>query len=87
MTAAADHCRSCGAPIVWGINVGTRKPMPVDAEPSSRGNVSRYDAADGPRLVVLNATKASAMRAAGQSLYLSHFATCPHADRWRKDDR
>ncbi|NDK91421.1 hypothetical protein GYA93_17820 [Gordonia desulfuricans] len=59
--------------------------MPIDAEPSGLGNVSRYDAADGPRLVVLTHNKAAAMRAAGQPLYLSHFATCPHAAAWRKD--
>lgn len=40
-----DHCQSCGAEVVWGTNVSTRKAMPVDAAPSPIGNVSRYDAA------------------------------------------
>lgn len=82
-----DHCRSCGAEVVWGTNVSTRKAMPVDAAPSPIGNVSRYDAADGPRFVVLNRNKAAAMRAANQPLYLAHFASCPQADQWRKDER
>lgn len=80
----SDHCRSCGAEIVWGTNVTSRKPMPVDAAPSPIGNVSRYDAADGPRFVVLTRNKAAAMRAARQPLYLSHFASCPDAKAWKK---
>lgn len=81
------HCRSCGAPIVFGTNVSTRKPMPVDAEPSEVGNISRYDAADGPRFVVLARSKAAAMRAQGVALYLSHFASCPNAAQWRKESQ
>lgn len=78
-------CRSCGAQIVWGTNTATGRPAPIDAAPSERGNISCYPAADGPRLVVLGAAKASAMRAAGQLLYLSHFATCPQAGKWRRE--
>lgn len=77
-------CRSCGAEVVWGTNVSTGSAMPIDVEPSDIGNVSRYDELRGPQFVVLPPRKASAMRACGQQLFLSHFATCPHADSWRR---
>ncbi|MFT4127354.1 MAG: hypothetical protein QM662_14140 [Gordonia sp. (in: high G+C Gram-positive bacteria)] len=67
------------------MNVTSRAWMPVDAAPHpTLGNVSRYDAPDGPRFVVLAARKAAAMRAAGVALYVAHFASCPHAASWRK---
>lgn len=79
-------CRSCRSPIRWGRDANTQNLMPLDAEPSPSGNVSMYvDNAGEAHIVVLNRSKAKAMRDSGQELYLSHFGSCPHADRWRKD--
>lgn len=83
-----EFCRSCRAHIIWGVDAVSRKPMPIDAEPSPNGNISMYVSHGGDvRLMVLAKSKASAMRAAGQPLYLSHFGSCPHAADWRKDRR
>lgn len=90
MTRFDPACRSCGAPIRWGTNGATGKPIPIDAAPDpQRGNVSAYqDATSGKTiLTVLTAPKAAAMRAADVPLHLSHFATCPHAGQWRKKNR
>ncbi|MGB6246090.1 hypothetical protein [Gordonia sp. (in: high G+C Gram-positive bacteria)] len=79
-------CRSCRSPIRWGTDANTRRLMPVEAEPSPTGNISVYvDSTGDLHLVVLNRSKSAAMRAAGHPLFLSHFVSCPHAARWRKD--
>jgi hypothetical protein len=76
-------CRSCGAPIIWlTIRPGSRR-MPVDAEPSPSGNIiADLDQAMG---VVVSAEPLRQMKVdtPDEPFYLSHFATCPQADRWR----
>lgn len=85
---ATSACASCGADIIWCHDARTGKPAPVDAAPDPHGNVSVYLAAKGEaRSVVLASTKASAARAAGLPLHLNHFASCPHADRWKSRGR
>ena len=72
-------CKSCGASITWTITKATGKNMPVDAEPSVRGNLvvefrnggyeSRF-ATDEDRQLA-------------RPMHTSHFATCPDAPSWR----
>ncbi|MFC0314501.1 hypothetical protein ACFQNE_01980 [Gordonia phosphorivorans] len=71
------------------MDAKTNRLAPVDADASEYGNVSIHvdPVSREPQQVVLGKAKAAAMRAAGQPLYLSHFASCPHAYRWRKDYR
>lgn len=83
-----ELCRTCRSEIVWGTDASTRSLMPVDADPSPNGNISVWvDAAGAAHLVTLSRAKASATRAAGKELHLSHFASCPDAAQWRKDRR
>lgn len=65
------ECRSCSAPIVW-VYTDDRKAMPVDAKPERR-------------LVPTGSTRDGKPRMRVRATYVSHFATCPDADRWRKD--
>lgn len=68
-------CRSCEAPVIWTVTT-TGKKMPIDEQPSPRGNlvyvegVARASTAEDQRL--------------RRPLYTSHFATCPDAARHRR---
>lgn len=70
-----SRCSSCSAEIVWAQTV-TGKLMPVDAEPSPRGNVVL--AQEGEKLVAF----VSAAPVDGG--HLSHFSTCVNADQHRR---
>jgi hypothetical protein len=61
-------CRSCNADVLWVETDGGWR-MPLNAEPEKR--------------FVLEAGQ-SPMKAKQRNTYVSHFATCPHAERWRK---
>lgn len=63
------RCRSCHAPIVWA-ETEAGKRIPLDEKPAT---VFQLQA------VALGPPKAVPVRA-----HVSHFATCPHADEWRK---
>lgn len=82
-------CRSCGAPIFWAQNATTRKSMPVDAEPSEKGNVQLYDRGGSVIARVLGAEDAQRTRdtawalSGTHTLRTSHFATCRDAGSWR----
>lgn len=72
-------CRSCGAAIIWGKTVAG-KNMPLDAEPSDKGNMTISQ--DG---VIAAITAASPLFAdTGAARYLSHHATCPDGKKWRR---
>lgn len=78
-----SKCRSCGAKIIWIITPAGKK-MPCDPEP-----VYFKPAQDGElRLVTANGTIARGTKAekAEDALcgYVSHFATCPNADKHRR---
>lgn len=67
-------CRSCGAEILWCEATVTGRRMPIDPEPSPIGNLvlvhgGRFRVADNDDV---------------PPLHLSHFATCPQANEWRK---
>lgn len=72
-------CRSCGAPMIWTVTSSGRR-MPVDAEPSSLGTFALEEEGD---LVLAVLVPNAAQDTSGQ-LHMSHFATCPQADDWRK---
>lgn len=82
-------CRACQAEIVFAEtnrkHQGQPVRMPVDAEPSERGNVflslenGKYYAG------VIHRNQAAGMRDAGQELHMPHFATCTQADRFRQN--
>jgi len=63
-------CSSCGAEIVWTLTAAGKR-MPVDAKPEKRIAI-RPNPADP--LTPLSRVV---------DVFVSHFATCPHADRHR----
>ena len=73
-------CRSCAAPVLWVITQ-REKRMPVDAEPSDKGNVLLRPDGKG---CVLSGPALDDARTRGDRLHVPHFATCPHWKQWRK---
>lgn len=73
-------CRAptCRAQFQWA-ETAARRRMPVDLEPAGTGNVRLVPRAGllPPLAEVLTAGELVAARAAGEPLYLAHFATCP----------
>lgn len=76
-------CRSCGAEIVWAFSEHGRK-LPLDAEPYS-------GPLPGGLFVLLPFPDREPTAIAvppgayeDESLYRSHFSTCPDAERWRR---
>lgn len=92
----APTCRRCGAPIVFVTSAKSGKPIPCDPTPVSIITVTR-DAEqhmratpivsgvteDGHVVRGIEAT-ASTPTAVQTAIRISHFATCPHADEFRK---
>jgi DNA repair protein RadD len=70
-------CRSCGARILWCVAVATGRPIPVDPDPSPRGNI----AVTGGEARVLKGEEFGSHHG---PLHTSHFATCPEAARHRR---
>jgi len=91
------ECRrpaGCGRRIMWAKTnaSGRTEWMPLDAEPSERGNVLAYPAPDDPRLLVCDvlptrgrdARRAAGMRADGWLLFEHHAVSCPRAEQWQR---
>lgn len=77
MGAQRSRCKRCGALILWARNPATGKMMPLD-------DASQVDVVlpQGRFAVVVTATGAHRVNVRS---YTSHFASCPHADEFRKD--
>lgn len=76
-----SKCRSCGASIIW-LPTESGKKMPCDAKPipyteDPAGNLTLVTS-DG-RVVRAKADATSDFVG-----YVSHFATCPDANKWRR---
>ncbi|MCK9250043.1 MAG: hypothetical protein M0P31_13850 [Solirubrobacteraceae bacterium] len=72
-----SRCRSCGAPIRWGITQSGRR-IPLDPDPTPDGNVRLHP--DGTAEVL----SAYGLTVNAGPLHLSHFATCAQADQHRR---
>lgn len=86
MSPKKQTCRACPAEIRM-VRLDTGRWNPLNPEPDAeRGNVilEGNEATIGR---VLGTEEAVARRLAGEPLYLSHFATCPKRDKFRKADR
>lgn len=66
----SDRCKGCGADIIW-IKTMSGKAMPVDAKPEKR-------------IVMLENDVTGTQRGDVRDTYISHFATCPQSDAFRK---
>ena len=83
-------CRSCGAVIVW-IKTRGGKNMPCDPEliafKESREGGDLFVMKDGTTRRGIRYADGNAAQAELQTGYISHFATCPHADEHRRERR
>ena len=66
-------CKSCGAAIVYAVTTSGAR-MPLDVEPVAGG---KYAIVDGDHAVYDRALETG---------YVSHFATCPNANRHRRGE-
>jgi hypothetical protein len=78
-----SKCRSCGAEILW-ITTFSGKKMPVDAEKIHfyAGEGNELFVTDGG--AVVHGTRAEEGQEHTHIGYISHFATCPNADKHRR---
>ena len=92
MVAAVNTCRSCGAPIIWAISESSGRRMPIDAQPVEGGTILlQHILAGEPSMAHITKPEervALAAQAATRGeplrLFVSHHATCPQADDWRR---
>lgn len=79
-----SKCRSCGAEIVW-IRMDSGKKMPCDAAPvtywAKMGGTEKIVTPNGE--VVSCELQGELANATGVG-YISHFSTCPNADKHRR---
>lgn len=73
-------CRSCGKPIVWAQVKVTGSRIPLDPEPVKGGNIRLLDR---PWVEVLSGKNLD--RATDERMFVTHYATCPDAESWRKN--
>lgn len=74
-------CKACGAKIVW-INTAAGKMMPCDANP-----IPYKEDPDGSLMIVTGdgrVVKAKADAVSDEVGYISHFATCPASNDFRR---
>lgn len=71
-----SECRSCGTPIRF-VYTANGKLMPLDAEPTTDGNVTL----EGDIAIVHPPGQLAALDTG--PCYTAHFVTCPNADQWR----
>lgn len=78
------ECRACHAPLTWAITP-TGKRSPIDEQPASAGSILLTDTLGEEWLAIVLSGKALELaREQHLPLYTSHFASCPHADEFRK---
>jgi hypothetical protein len=79
-----SDCRSCGAAIRWAVTA-TGKRIPLDPEPVDGGNIVIDNSGPhGPIATVVGKATQPGLFGDDSPRYVSHFATCPNADRHRR---
>lgn len=76
-----SKCKSCGAEIIWIPTIGG-KSMPCDKKPIPY----REDPSGSMQIVTKDGRVVRAKLDASSDVfgYVSHFATCPDAEKWRQ---
>lgn len=77
------RCASCSAPVIWTVTHNGKK-MPVDAEPADNGNIRLRQEGDRMIAEYPGREHPGLFEDPDQRRYLSHFATCPQAQSWRR---
>ena len=79
-----SKCRSCGAEVTW-IRMASGKKMPCDAAPvmywAKMGGTEKIVTPNGE--VISCELQGDVKEATGLG-YISHFSTCPYADKHRR---
>jgi len=81
------QCKGCGRRIDFVRSEASGKRIPLDPKPDPEAGTIRITARpDGvlPTAVVLSGQGLDQARHFGDELYVSHFATCPDAARFRR---
>jgi len=76
-----SSCSSCGRPVEWAVT-GTGKGIPIDPGARADGNIARQGSRVANALLVKVLRKGESH--ADPLRFVSHFATCPNADKHRK---
>lgn len=76
------RCKTCLAPIFYAIVASTGKLIPINAEPSIDGNVIIREGNNSGKSYAKVTKKEDP-----EAIYVSHFATCGQAKKWRKKKR
>lgn len=80
----SEHCRSCNALIRWA-HTEKEKRMPLDDKPVSDGNIVLRDRGRYVPPLAVYITKANVSAIAeNEPRFKSHFATCPNANKHRR---
>lgn len=75
-------CKNCPALIRWVTMLKSGKKNPLNAMPSTNGNVRILEGGDNAEVVAT--ADLESFRKAGGLLFTSHFANCPAAQKFRK---
>lgn len=81
--AARSRCSSCNADIIWTATAKGR-PMPVDADPHPLGTLELVLARPPAGISCTVVPGAPVLVEGRTDLHMSHFETCPDADRHRR---
>jgi len=94
-----SRCRSCGAPIWFGLTAKGKR-MPIDLAPVEDGNVvvdrleqamdqlaGANESGPGQALPQIRVLARGEVVDADVPRYTSHFVSCPRAERHRRDER
>lgn len=83
LRSRVDYCSTCHAPMIKARHEITRRASVIDAAPNVKGNlILAIEETDVPRIVYRVANPTERQQAAGH-LHLSHFVTCPDANKHR----
>ena len=77
-------CKSCGAEIDWAVDTAGKR-IPVDQGEREDGNVAVFRPADNSGLIARYLKHGEQL--IDERRTVSHFATCPQAEKWRERGR
>lgn len=85
MQTKTSKCRapSCSAEVVW-VRTTNGNLMPLDPKPTDDGNIILFPKTDGPVAYVVGPADLLGEAYAGLPRYVSHFASCPDAESFRR---
>lgn len=79
------NCEACNKRLIMAAASNGGSLSPVELEPDRAGNVLLFRDPDGTvKQATLNVQLAGALSGLGVPLRLNHFASCPQADRFRR---